>query len=414
MTVLVGIVFVATFVLLALRRIGRVSLERGPVALFGGLVMILLGALTPEEAISAIDIGTLLLLLGMMFLAGALAASGFFRLVAGWVSTVAPNERWLVAGTLLTSAILSALFLNDTVALFMPPLLITVLAWGKLPTFRTLAAAALGVNLGSLWTPVGNPQNAYLATVHGIGFFDFVVHMTPLVLLGLLVSGLLLVPGASKAPLPPSPDWTVVERRLPLFLALIALGLTLVLFLFADRLGMPLWTIAIMNGTMVLAMVPLLGKGMSGRMVLEKVNANILLLFVGLFLLLAGARNAGITGTILGMFPLGGATALAELGNIALVTFVLSNLFSNVPAVLLLDPFVSTLHPLYPQVLAAFSTLSGNTTLLASAATLIVAEMSEEQGEPFPFWRFTKIGLVVTVVTLGAAVPYFAWLGAGS
>lgn len=407
------LVFILTFLALAARRVGRVPLKRGPVAFVGGSLMVLVGALTPSAAVASIDLGTLALLVGMMLLGGAIAITGLFERAAAAIVRRTRSERGLVLGTLWASALLSALFLNDTIALFLPPVLFLVLRHMQIPSFRTLAACALGVNIGSLWTPVGNPQNAYLATVHGISFGDFLVHMTPLVLFGLIVSSLLVALGASRTPLSAKPGPPEGPRPRGSGVALGVTALTVLLFLFSGPLGLPLWTIALGGGVLVLLLMSLRLPHERIPALVARVDGNLLMLFVGLFLLVGGAESAGLTARALALLPLAAASPLREVAQVTLLAFIGSNLFSNVPTVLLLDAAVTALgDPLYPQLLAAASTLSGNTTLLASAATLIIAEQAEAHGERFPFWRFTRLGLVVTVLTLLVTVPYFAWLTA--
>lgn len=404
-------VFALTFIALAARRIGRIPLARGPIALTGGLLMVLVGATTPSGAFAAIDLGTLALLLGMMLLAGALGYAGLFDWIATQLARRAHTERHLVWWTLIGSTVLSGLFLNDTIALMLPPVLITVLHGATLPTFRTLAACAIGVNVGGLWTPVGTPQNAYLATAHGLDFVAFAIHMTPLVVAGVLVAGVLLSFGASPLPIRHDIRPRIPLARMPLITGLTGLGLTLVLFVMSGPLGIPLWMAALGAGTLVLLVVPL-GHPEALRPMLRQVNGNLLIMFAGLFMLLDGAQSAGLVQLVFDRLPRGHPDALTETAQITGLTFVLSNLFSNVPAVLLLDAPVTALGgPAYPELLAAASTLAGNTTLLASAATLIVAEAAEAHGERFPFWRFTRIGSVVALVTLALTVPYMWWLG---
>lgn len=409
-TWVVAFLFTATLFAIAARRLAHWSVPRGPTAFVGGLLTALAAGLGPRDLVAALDVRTLALIAAMLLLAATVATTRLFANAASWVGRRARNERDLVLGTLVVSAVLSALVMNDTVALIFPGLVLAVTHRVGLPPFRTLVALAIGVNIGSVWTPVGNPQNAYVATQHGLGFLDFAFHMTPLVVLGLVVAALVVAPGAGRIRfVHQTLDAIPRTHRLGPWL----LGTMVVVFTLGGLLGLPLWlgaSVLALGGVIAAAWgVP----GVRAKTIVGDSHATILLLFVGLFWLKAAVLDAGLLDAILPRFPFEDAPSIAAAARVALVTFVASNVVSNVPAVLLLDiPVAATGIPHWPELLTATATLAGNATIVSSAATLIVAERAEASGARFPFWRFAGYGLPVTVVTLALAAPYFTWLAA--
>jgi len=172
-------VFLLTYVLISLRNIGRFPLERPAVAMLGAALMLVLGVLTPAGAIGAIDLNVLLLLVGMMVLVSGLDICGFFDVVSSRIAARARSQVSFLAWLMLATAFLSAIVLNDTIALLVTPVVVRATRALRVNPVPYLVAVAIAANVGSVATQVGNPQNAYIAIRSQIPFLTFTTYLLP-------------------------------------------------------------------------------------------------------------------------------------------------------------------------------------------------------------------------------------------
>ena len=379
-----------------LRRWGARLFARPGIALAGALVVVLAGELSPRAAWHAVDWRTLALLAGMMLLVSTLEAANLFGVLASWLVRRFPSPRALLVATMIAVAGLSALVLNDAVVLLFTPVLVAAAAALGVPAFPLLAAEAYAANLGSAATPTGNPQNAAIALHYDLSFVGFASEAALVSLAGLAVGvALCLVAFRRDLRARPTgrdlPRERVTNPRL-LALALGSVALALAGFVAGPRVGVPLWGSALGAGLLALALAP--AAGASPVRVARGVDVGVLVFFVGLFVLVESVRGAGLLDLA--------RPSLETTGGLVVATGVLSNLVSNVPAVLLLLPFVTASGAV---LLAVSSTFAGNATFLGSAATVIVAETARARGAEFSVARFTLVGLPLAALTL-----LLAWL----
>lgn len=407
-------IFGAVYVLLALPRVGRrlretatrrwgragaIALGRPGIALGGAILAVALLQVAPRAALAAIDWRTLALLSGMMLLVAALDAANAFAVLADRLARAFPTPAGLLAGSMVVVAILSALVLNDAVVLLFTPVLVRAArAMGTSP-IPLLVGEALAANLGSSATPTGNPQNAAIANARDLTFLEFTLPLLPVAAIALALGVLATVAFfwrdlRARAPRPDaSVDRPTITNGGMLTLALAALALALAGFLAGARAGIPLWLAALGAGLVALALAP--AARVHPATLARRVDPGILALFVGLFVLLETVRASGLLERL--------AHALAGTGSagFVLTTALLSNLVSNVPAVLLLLPTITS--DAQALLLASTSTLAGNATFLGSAATLIVAETARREGADFSVLKFTLLGLPLAAATLAIA-----------
>ena len=405
-------VFLLTYVLISLRTVRRFPIERPAVAMLGGALMLLLGVLSPLEAVLAINLDVILLLIGMMVLVSGLEVCGFFDLVSSRIAARAKRQLSFLTWLMIATAALSALVLNDAIALLVTPVVIRSARSLKVNPVPYLVAVAIAANVGSVATEVGNPQNAYIAIRSGIPFLTFTVYLLPvtIVCLAIAIAGVRLafrrdlaapIAGEVAAPIVP------LQRR----------GLTLTfgvaVVVAAAFLASPhpdwLPLIALIGGSIVLFFLPFVST-VTARSLIAKVDWSIILFFVGLFLLLAGVRASGLSAAIQGAFTsaLGGqAGGLAWLVGLS---SLLSNLISNVPAVLLLAEVVPQGSTQLWLALAASSTLAGNATILGAACNVIVVQVASREGVSVTMKDFVKAGLPVTAATLIVSTVLIALL----
>ena len=405
-------VFLLTYVLISLRTVRRFPIEKPAVAMLGGALMLLLGVLSPLEAVLAINLDVILLLIGMMVLVSGLEVCGFFDLVSSRIAARAKRQPSFLTWLMIATAALSALVLNDAIALLVTPVVIRSARSLKVNPVPYLVAVAIAANVGSVATEVGNPQNAYIAIRSGIPFLTFTVYLLPvtIVCLAIAIAGVRLafrrdlaapIAGEVAAPIVP------LQRR----------GLTLTfgvaVVVAAAFLASPhpdwLPLIALIGGSIVLFFLPFVST-VTARSLIAKVDWSIILFFVGLFLLLAGVRASGLSAAIQGAFTsaLGGqAGGLAWLVGLS---SLLSNLISNVPAVLLLAEVVPQGSTQLWLALAASSTLAGNATILGAACNVIVVQVASREGVSVTMRDFVKAGLPVTAATLIVSTVLIALL----
>lgn len=394
-TPLLGIlVFCLSYAVFAFGRIPGTRIDRTAMAVIGGTLMIALHVLTPGRALEGIDFPTLVLLTAMMLLAGGLYQAGFFSwLVNRVVAHVQPSH--LLPAIIFTSGILSALLINDVVCVILTPLVLKVTHHMKKPALPYLLALATASNIGSTATITGNPQNILIASVSQIGYLDFLLHLGPVAVLGLLV------------------DWALLRllfrRQLQETIETKANGDELDRYIEPRKLLWPVLitiavSIALLCGVQPAlaaacgASLLLVRRRVDPRMIFEYVDVSLLVFFTGLFVVLAGGEAVGIHTYLVHI------AEHLNLRNTAIFTGVitlLSNVVSNVPAVMLLKPFIAALGNTHANwlLLAMASTLAGNLTITGSVANIIVVESAREEA-PISFWQYLRIGVPITVVTL--------------
>jgi len=338
----------------------------------------------------------------MMVLVAGLDVCGFFDLVSSRIALRAKSQVWFLVWLMVATAALSALVLNDTIALLVTPVVVRSARALRVNPVPYLVAVAIAANVGSVATEVGNPQNAFIAIRSGIPFLTFSAYLLPVTIVCLAVSiGLvwlafrkdLATPLVAVASMPA----VHLQRRGLGF----TLGVTAAVSGAFLASGTPDWLplIALAGGSFVLFFLPFLTTA-TARSLIAKVDWSIILFFIGLFVVLGGVRVSGLSGAIQAGFTtaLGGRSG----GLVWLVglSSLLSNLISNVPAVLLLAEVVPQGSTQLWLALAASSTLAGNATILGAACNVIVVQAASRDGVTVTMRDFVKAGLPVTAATL--------------
>lgn len=408
-----AVVFALTYLVIGLQRIPRLHIGRPAGALLGAVAMVACGVLDFEAAKAAIDLDTILFLLGMMIVLGYLELSGFFEVVERRILGYATSARALLWLVVLSSGTLSALFMNDTVCLMLTPILVRVTRRLKLPPVPYLVALATAANIGSACTIIGNPQNALVAVRSGIGFLPFLAALGPISAAGLAAVGLLLsflyrgVVTATPLVVPQPREPRTVQPYL--LAASLGAGAGMVAALVA---GARPATAAMTAGAAVI-----LAGAARPRDALRQVDWSLLLFFGGLFVVMRAVEQAGLAQAIvdgiagpLAAHP-GAAAPAAAIGRLGLAATLLSQAVSNVPAVMLFTPSLQAIpapaaEPLW-LALAAFATLAGNLTIIGSVANVIVFETARRDGVEIGFLDYLKVGAPLTAITLGLA---WGWL----
>jgi len=401
MQALTAAIFLLTYGLISARRLRALPIGRPAGALLGAVLMVAVGALSPEESFRAIDHNTIVLLFGMMILTAYLELSGFFVWMADRMIRAARTPWRLLVGISLSAALLSAFLVNDPVCLFMTPMVVAACRWANLPMGPYLIALATSSNIGSAATLVGNPQNMIIGSLSGMPFARFLAYSAAPAIAGLVlnVSLLRLYYGRSLPPrfdLPAGASAAVDRARL----ARVGFVAALVIAGFFAGLHLGYTALAGSVGLMVM-------ERREPSDVLRRVDWTLLVFFVSLFIVMGAFERTGLVDGVwewaaprMGLSEPSGVAAFSGL------MVAGSNLVSNVPMVLLVGPRVDSLGAgAIAWVLLAFTTtIAGNLTLIGSVANIIVAEGAKRE-YTLGFFEYLRFGLVSTVLVLAAGVP---------
>jgi Na+/H+ antiporter NhaD/arsenite permease-like protein len=396
-------IFLATYVIVALGKIPVYRIDRAGAALLGGALMVGSGVLSIDEAYRAIDLGTITLLFGMMIVVANLRVSGFFRIVNEWATARVRHPLGLLTAVALSTSLLSAFLVNDAICLVMTPLVLDVVGRLKRDPVPYLLAIAMASNIGSVATITGNPQNIIIGSLSGIPYTRFAAALAPVALFGLVVT-IALIAFAYRGEfltreLLPAVKQPAPRYHGPLVIKTVLVVAAIVALFF---LGEPVDKVAIIGGAFLL-----LTRRVKPEKIYREIDWPLLVMFVGLFIVVGGLEKAVIKPHL---DAIAGGLHFDNSAWLAGATAVLSNIVSNVPAVLVLKPFIPNLPDARHAwlVVAMAATFAGNFTLVGSIANLIVAERAKAEGVRLDFWSYFKIGAPLTVVTLIAGV---LWLG---
>ncbi|ACK71569.1 Citrate transporter [Gloeothece citriformis PCC 7424] len=391
------VVVILTYIGLGIGNFPGLRMNRATIALVGASFLITLGTITLEEAWTAIDANTIVFLLSMMILNANLAYSGFFQLALTSLIRLTRSPFGLLCILTFGCGFLSALFLNDTIALIFTPLVLQLTQSLNLNPIPYLLALAAATNSGSVATLSGNPQNILIGSFAPINYLEFAINLTPIAVVSLGIQiGLLCLFYPEVCSFKPSPYIPQFRSRIYQPLLKKTLIITLVL-LTAFALGLPLGKSALTASALLL-----ITRRIKPQKVFQQIDWNLLIMFSGLFILSYGTQKLNLL------------TLLTPLANTPItflsVTVILSNLISNVPAVLVLQPLIEKTDISAWLLLAAGSTLAGNLTLFGSVANLIVAEAAASLGYQLGFKDHLRFGLPLTLITLFLAYGKIIWL----
>ncbi|MCF4970219.1 anion transporter [Nostoc sp. CMAA1605] len=381
-----------TYLGLALGYLPGLRMNRATIALVGSAFLIALGVLNVQEAWQAIDANTIVFLLSMMVVNANLSYAGFFQQALSVLLKLTRSPLGLLIALTFGSGLLSAFFLNDTLALVFTPLTLSLAQALSLNPIPYLLAIAGATNIGSVATLSGNPQNILIGSFSGIGYIDFLQALAPVAIIGLFIQvALLWLLYPDVRSLQPCSIVLLNNQRIlkPLFRKTLIITTAL---LIAFAIGLPL-----AESALVAASLLLITRRIKPQRVLKKVDWNLLVMFSGLFILTKATQKLNLLQPFTSMVN----SAASLLG----LTVVLSNLISNVPAVLLLQPLILQGDTKSWLLLAAGSTLAGNLTLFGAVANLITVEAAAELGYKLTFWEHLRFGVPLTLLTV--TITYF-------
>jgi Na+/H+ antiporter NhaD/arsenite permease-like protein len=402
-------VFATVYLGMFLGGLPRLKLDRSGVALLGAIAVIALTGMPLEEAARSVDLPTIVLLFAFMVVSAQMRLGGFYTEVTRRVGALPLSRAGLLAALIAVAGGLSAIFSNDIICLAMTPVVARLCLQRGLNPIPFLIGLACAANIGSAATLIGNPQNMLIGSVLQLHFGGYLRAAVVPVLISLcwLWAWLAFGPGArAGAPelrrpvgvqlqtdeVPGFDRWQTAKG---LAVATALMGV----FLFTD------WNREV--AALVGAAVLLLSRRFHSADVMGFVDWQLLLLFIGLFVVNHAFGQTGLAEQAVAWLAVQGVH-LTDPGALLVLGTVLSNLVSNVPAVMLLLPHLGADPQQAGVLLALVSTLAGNLLLVGSIANLIVADLAAKQGITLDWKRHALTGVPVTLGSLAVVWIWFS------
>lgn len=388
-------------VLVAARKVGPVSFAIWQVMGAGALAVLATGQISPVEALRAVNADVMVFLFGMFVLGEALCASGLMSRLSMFLFGGAKNVGQLVGILLFSMGLFSALLMNDTVAIIGTPLVLFLARRCSIPPKPLLLALAFAVTIGSVASPIGNPQNLLIALAsEGNPFVTFFRYLNLPTMLCLGMAWLVLRffnPGLFGQPVsPPAPE-PVGDPALAR-LCVVATGsvmalvvLKVALFFVNPGVDFPLSAIALAGCAPILVFSP------RRFSILKELDWPTLAFFAALFVLMAAAWESAPFQALAGQ----ARGSLDSVPEILAAGVLVSQVVSNVPFVALSLPLLHGVGVKAAMALAAGSTLAGNLFILGAASNVIIIQNAEKRGETLTFWEFARPGIPLTAACAG-------------
>jgi Na+/H+ antiporter NhaD/arsenite permease-like protein len=399
---------IAVFVLIAVRKIGHFNIKIWQSMTCGALVVLATGEISGLDAIKAIDFNVMLFLFGMFVVGQALVASGYLYVLAYHLFNRMTSVPQLVCGILFGAALSSALLMNDTLAIIGTPLVLRLAREHNINSRLLLLTLAYAITIGSVMSPIGNPQNFLIASQGELPspFLTFFRALAIPTLLNLIVTYLILrlfyrqqfitAISLTHYPVKLLDKKLAKLARVSLFLLIGLITLNIILSTMLSPMQLKLSHIAI-----IAALPPILFS--SDRLhLLKSLDWSTLLFFASMFVLMSSVWQSGILQQGVNDLHMD----LTTIPAIMLLSASLSQLISNVPLVALYLPMLTNPSAESLMALAAGSTIAGNLLILGAASNVIIIQHAEKHQATLGFFEFARVGIPLGFVNL---LIYWIW-----
>ena len=402
------VVLVTVFLLIAVRKIGHFTIKIWQSMTGGALIVVATQQISATNAVKAIDIDVMLFLLGMFIIGQALVASGYLYYVAYRLFGGLKSVQHLVMGILFGTAVGSALLMNDTLAIIGTPLVLRLAKEHNINSKLLLLALAYAITIGSVMSPIGNPQNFLIASQGGLTapFQTYFQALAVPTLINLWLTYLVLrlvyrQEFTDDMPLTHNPvkllDKNLAKlARASLFLLITLIALKIILVSWHSPIRIELSHIAI-----IAALPPVLFSSTRWQL-LKSVDWSTLLFFAAMFVLMASVWQTGFMQQWINALHID----LTSVPAIMVLSATLSQLISNVPLVALYLPILANPDVQSLMALAAGSTIAGNFLILGAASNVIIIQNAEKHGETLGFFEFARVGIPLGFLNL---LIYWLW-----
>ena len=391
------------FVLIVVRQIGSVRIEIWQAMLLGAIVVLVSGSISPSDAVAAIDFDVMLFLFGMFVVGRALEESGYLTHLSYNYFKRAHKRDSLLLMIILGAGFFSALLMNDTLAIVGTPVVLLLARKHEMSPKLLLLALAFSITIGSVMSPIGNPQNLLIAVHSDVAnpFVTFLRHLFLPTLINLLLAFWYLRWRFSDD----FHDRSLAHSQEPIhskelaFLSRISLGIIVLLVgakivLAAIGVGHQLTLTSIA----LAAALPIIVGSSDRWEILKKIDWHTLVFFAAMFVLMESVWS---TGFFQGLIERSGVP-IASTEAIMMISVVISQFISNVPLVALYQPLIAdSASTIQLMALAAGSTIAGNLLILGAASNVIIVQNAERKGgETITFLEFAKVGIPLTLMNL--------------
>ncbi len=422
------IIFGLTYALIASEKVDK-TIAAG----LGAAAAIMLHYVPYEKALEHVDLNVIFLLVGMMIIVNVLSTTGLFQWVAVVIArTARGNGPVILVSLLLATAFLSAFLDNVTTVILISPITILICQVLEIHAIPVLILEAVFSNIGGTATLVGDPPNILIGSRAGLSFNEFLVNLTPVVLIIMAVSvvvvffvfgkGLKVKEAAKARIMATEPSLAIIDRK-RMYIGLGVFCLILLGFFLGRVLNIEPGIVALAG-----ALLMVLACRADLHHCLGKVEWNTILFFISLFMLIGALQEAGL-------FQFLGQEVIAlTKGNLMLTTLVVlwvsaiaSAIVDNIPLVIAMIPLIQSIIPTFatqmgytgdPQMihthimyplywaLALGACLGGNGTLIGASANVVICQIARKNRYPITFWQFTKLGFPMMILSLVISSAY--------
>jgi len=404
------IVLAAVFILIAVRRIGKIRFHIWQIMLLGAAAVLLTGQISPSQAFKAINFDIIIFLFCMFIVGEALHASGYLSLFSHRFFHKAKSFDVLLLMIIFGAGMASAFLMNDTLAIISTPVVLHFAVKARARPQMFLMALAFAVTIGSVMSPIGNPQNLLIA-INGIDnpFVTFLRYLFLPTILNLALAFLFIRFYYRKQFSPFQIEYreeTVTDprlarlSRLALLILLMLAGVKIILVFLKVPFDFRLTYIALAAALPVVIFSP------RRFSVVRRIDWSTLVFFTAMFVLMQSVWDSGLFQSFISRSSID----LTASGEIMAVSVVFSQFISNVPLVALYLPLLTGLGSSYGgmMALAAGSTIAGNLSILGAASNVIIIQNAEQKfDQTLSFLEFVKIGAPLTVLNV---IAYWVFL----
>jgi Na+/H+ antiporter NhaD/arsenite permease-like protein len=398
--------------LIAVRQVGGFTIRIWQIMLGGALAVVLTGQITLPDALRSVNIDVMIFLFGMFVVGEAMVDSGYLACMARRLFSRARNPGQVVLIVLFGMGILSAVLMNDTLAIIGTPLVLSLAMKWKISPKLLLLSLAIAITTGSVMSPIGNPQNLLVAVNSGMAspFVTFAVWLLVPTLASLAAAFFVLrlfYPGEFSFRAA-EPEAGIVCDDSLFFLTKCSLAIIFVLA--------ALKVVSSLAGVMIPISLPLIALSAAAPVllfsprrfaVLRAIDWSTLVFFAAMFVLMESVWQAGFFQSFVD------SGSISSVPVILATSVIISQFISNVPFVALFQPMILQAGGTTAQLmaLAAGSTLAGDLTILGAASNVIIIQNAEKNGETLTFFEFARVGVPLTVIQIGIFWIWLAMMG---
>lgn len=398
------VIFCLTYLGIAIGRIPGLAVDRTGIVMLGSIALLAFGCLSLKQAVDSISASSILLLFSLMVVASQLHFGGFYHRVAEKIATFLDKPASFLAILMLTAGFLSAFLNNDVICIaFAPVVLIATLKKGYNP-IPFLIALALASNIGCTLTTIGNAQNVLVGQLAHLSFGHYMLWVCVPVTLALIFAYAVvyflsrnhLLASTEQSGLALQADETPFNR----WRVIKGLGAVIVITLLFFT-NLPHYLVALTVAGLLLC-----SRRLQSKAVLKGVDWQLLVLFVGLFVVVGAFRDSGLAQQGIEHLKSWGVN-LDNSYILAITSGVLSNLINNSAAVMLLVNMTDLTNPVNGYVLALSNSFAGNLLLIGSMANIVVVTTAADYGIKISFAEFAKYGIPTAI---GSFVILLSWV----